>query len=258
MDRAHKRFDFSLEEEIDIPNEPLLEVDLDDDEIIYPFGGIDSISAPNPVKSDERPPHERIESLFASLKHRKRILLDTIAYVREQKPVTEVNELIDELQKNNASVYSGPDICALLEKAGAIKRVNESGEDLPPDDLEPEIVEIDGVEVYKPVSAPPVFWVATADGVAAYEGYDPIGGLNALLEDEADYASIFRRVLELASSTPGAETTLYTDAIDDDPLVQEPRRYASFFLDKLEGVDAIEWRGGWYLTDVGRDALAAL
>ena len=258
MDRIHKRFDFSIDEEIDVGNESLLEADLNDDKTVYPFGAIESASTSIVAKIDDCPTRERIDSLFASLKHRKRILLDTIAYVQEPKAVTDVNIRIEELQKNNTSVYSGPDICALLERAGAIKRVTEIGEELPSDNLEPEVVSVDGVEVYKPVSAPEVFWMATQEGVAAYEDYDPYINIKALLADEVNYVPIFKRVLELASSTPGAKTASYTAAIDDDPLVQEPRRYASFFLDKLEEVDAIEWREGWYVTDIGCDVLATL
>lgn len=258
MDRERKRFDFSIDEEFEQNDETLLEADLDEDDIALPFGGVDSISAPVVRKLDDRPPRERIEELLASLKHRKRVLLDTLDFVREPKSVAEVNGLIDELQANNVSVYSGPDICAMLEKAGAIKRVAEDGSDLPSGDLEPEIMVEDGIEVYKPVVSPPVFWLATDVGIAVRDEYDPLSNARQLFESEAVYAPIFKRVLELADSNPGAKTAIYTDAIDDDPLVQEPRRYASFFMDKLESVDAVEWRDGWFLTDTGREALKFL
>lgn len=48
------------------------------------------------------------------------------------------------------------------------------------------------------------------------------------------------------------------DVIDDEPVLQSPKRYAMYFIDKLEHAGAVEWRGSWTITDAGREYLASL
>ena len=46
-------------------------------------------------------------------------------------------------------------------------------------------------------------------------------------------------------------------AVDGDPLCQEPRRFCGFFRGKLEETGAIEWRDAWTITELGRSVLAS-
>ena len=41
-----------------------------------------------------------------------------------------------------------------------------------------------------------------------------------------------------------------------DPVTKSPKRYAMYFVDKLERAGAVDWEGSWVITEAGRDYLA--
>ena len=47
------------------------------------------------------------------------------------------------------------------------------------------------------------------------------------------------------------------DVVDDEPALQNPKRYAMYFIDKLEHAGAVEWTGQWSATEHGRAYLHA-
>lgn len=65
----------------------------------------------------------------------------------------------------------------------------------------------------------------------------------------------------MRSSAPSRSSSCTTkeldQAVDGDPLCQEPRRFCGFFRGKLEETGAIEWRDAWTITDLGRSVLAS-
>lgn len=105
----------------------------------------------------------------------------------------------------------------------------------------------------------PSFWLATEDGLAAVEANQPAGRLQELLAESGAYLPIYQRALQLCvASEDGASLASLSAAIDHDPLVQNPRRAVTFFIDKLKECEALAWNGAWVTTEVGRAALFSL
>ena len=211
-----------------------------------------------PAPADERPAEERTADLLASMAPRRKVLLSILAHCFEPRPVAQVNALVDELQQNNFSVYSAANLCALLEKAGALERVTADGQ--PADDVEsePRVVVVDGVEYLEAGDPVEVCWLATDAGRAAVEADKPLERLRDLLDRDAAYLPIYKRILVLCAAEGGAKTPDINAAVDNDPLVQKPRFYAPHFVDKLEKCDALAWQKAWVVTEVGRAGLEML
>ena len=56
----------------------------------------------------------------------------------------------------------------------------------------------------------------------------------ALYETEPQYGAIFTTCLELCARDGGASLREIGDVVDDEPVLQNPKRYAMYFIDKLE------------------------
>lgn len=209
-------------------------------------------------KPEGLPAAERIERLFENLATRRRVMLGILAYVEEPRRADALQAKVDELQAHDKSVYNGFGFSQLLEEAGAIERVAEDGS---PYDEEaeqaPDIVEIDGVRFYRPTDGKQVFWRATDEGRAYLRADNPEGRMAALFADQARYRPIYRRVLELCAGE-GCSRMALEAAVEADPLVQDPRRFCSFFTKGLEDVGALTWDGLWKTTTVGACGLALL
>ena len=247
--------------------DPLADTGLDDDEELeFPVGdgsNLKAAGAETPVRPvpahDLRPAAERTAELFASMPTRRKTLLAILAYCDEPRPVADVAQYIDELKQRDRSVFTAADLTALLERAGAVERVDESGAPYQDVTLEPKTVVIDGVEYLEPATPPVACWLATEAGRAVLEGNRPAEALQALFEEEGAYLAIYKRVLTLASDAQGATAKQLARAIDSDPLLKSPRYYSSRFVEKLNQCDALSWEGKvWMITAVGREALDQL
>lgn len=207
---------------------------------------------------DTRTPEERIDDLFKSMAPRRKVLLGILAFVEEPQTVTDVNAHVDKLQEDNFSVYTAANLCSLLERAGAIERVTVDGTPADEVETEPKTVVVDGVEYLEAAEPVEVFWRITEAGQAKLDSDKPIDRLRALLEEDAKYATIYKRVLMLCNDASGATTPTINGVVDNDPLVQKPRLYAPHFVDKLEKCDALEWRKAWFTTEIGKQGLEML
>lgn len=208
--------------------------------------------------ADTRPAAERIADLFGSMAPRRKILLGILSFCQTPQPVAAVNTETDRLQENNSSVYTAANLCTLLEKAGALRRVTEDGEDFSQAKVEPRVIEIDGVEYLEPGTAPEAYWVDTAEGREAFEADKPLERLAELFVTDARYLPIYKRILTLCAQEGGQTAKDLGAAVDFDPLVQTPRLYAPRFVDRLEKCDALMWAKPWVTTDIGKDGLALL
>ena len=207
------------------------------------------------VPVDNRTAEERTADLLTSMNSQRKTLLNILSFCIEKQTVTDVNNLVEKLKEYNYSVYSAADLCTLLEKAGALERVTAEGEDATEVKAEPKTVVVDGVEYLEAAEAPETFWLTTSAGQAALDADKPLERMHELLESDATYASIYERVLSLCSAEGGANTKDLGNEIDDDPMLQKPRYYATRFVDRLEKCDALEWKGAWCITDIGKQAL---
>lgn len=206
--------------------------------------------------SPNLPAPERIADLLHKMAPRKKTLLSIIRHCEEKKAVDEVSSYVDSLQKTNFSVYSPATLCSLLERAGALVRVNDAGEPATEAMAEPQVsTGEDGMEYLAAAKQKPTYWLATADGLAAAK--TPVPSIADLLEKEASYLPIYHRILSLCAQGGGASIAELNEAVKDDPLLKSPRRFATFFLDELEGCDAVAWNGRWVATESGREALAS-
>lgn len=207
---------------------------------------------------DTRTPEERIDDLFKSMAPRRKVLLGILAFVEEPQTVDAVNAHVDKLQEDNFSVYSAANLCSLLERAGAIERVTADGTPADEVEVEPKTVVVDGVEYLEAAEPVEVFWRITPAGQAKLDSDKPVDRLRALLDEDAKYAVIYKRILTLCAAEGGATTPAINGKVDNDPLVQKPRLYAPHFVDKLEKCDALEWRKAWYTTEIGKQGLEML
>lgn len=208
--------------------------------------------------ADDRPAKERIAELMSAMEPHRKVLFSILAACPEPRPVSEVNALVDELQQNNYSVYTAANLCALLERAGAIERVTPDGAPADNLDAEPKVVVVDGVEYLEAREPVQVCWLITDAGRAALEADKPFERLRSLFEEDAVYLAIYQRILTMCTAGGGAQISAINEAVNCDPLLQEPRLYASHFIDKLEECDALAWQKTWSTTEVGRAGLELL
>lgn len=248
----------------DSPYNPPIEFDFDDFDDLTPAEQqvADAPVAPAPdaapfVVRDERTAEERTRDLFTRMAPHRATLLSILELCTEPQGAFTVYAHVDALRAGDFSVFSGASLCSHLEKAGALERIV-------PEDANPEApaqlrtVVVDGVEYLEPQKAPEILWVTTPVGAAVLAADDPASRMRELFAREARYLPIFQRILELCAAEDGATVPALGDAVDDDPLVQEPRFYALYFVDLLDKCGAIQWQQTWHITDVGREGLALL
>lgn len=261
--------DYNAEPEIDAYNEP--------SPFEIPANPYVDTAATVPVRVDTRTPEERIADLFDQMATHRKTLEGVIGACTEPQPASELYAYIESLQETDFSVFSAASICAALERAGALVRLADETE-APAENEEgaaPEadatahseeaaeaaaatVVAEDGVEYLDIKPAAETQWQATAEGLAFVNAKDPMAAIKNLFETEASYLPIFKRALTMAAADGGTTLPKLEEAINEDPLVQEPRFYAPYFAELLEQCDALEWRGGWHASSIGVQALELL
>jgi hypothetical protein len=103
-----------------------------------------------------------------------------------------------------------------------------------------------------------VFWLITDEGREYLGTDDPYGRLIELIAEEPHYRTIYVRLLEYCSNEVGRSSEELGKLIDDDPLVQKPRKYFSYFVKKLEDCSALSWASKWHTSDLGKKGLELL
>lgn len=198
---------------------------------------------------------QAIEELLRRNPGRAPVFLAIIEACCDTRTTSEVAQVVEHAQAENRSVYTPLSLCTILERAGALtSEVPESAE---------EVVEQDGdIEYLEIREAPEARWTATDDGLTVLAEHREGAALRELLRSpsELSYRPIYERVLSFCAERPRAKCDI--DAlIDDDPLVQSPRRYSNHFIELLESREALAWHdGGWNATELGRrylDEIAA-
>lgn len=222
-----------------------------DEEDVLPYlGDPDADHAPK-VVVDERPAAVRTAELFDRMKTRRKVLLGAIGACLEPAEVAAVHAKVDELQADQRSVFDGPALCALLERAGAIEQVR--GEE-----QQPRTVVVDGVECLEPAAEVAVRYVATDAGRAMLEADKPADRLHEVLERDAVYKPIYLRILKACGEEGGKSAKELGELVDHDPLVQDPRFWAAHFFNILSECDALTWNKAWTTTELGWKAVEEL
>lgn len=242
-------------------------VPLSDEEDLPPLIG-ETLEEREPMV-DMRPPHERIEEMFEKMRSHKRVFLQLIDYCREPKSASDMDARTEELTAHAFSVYSPVVIRELLEGAGAIEylksekeRARDAAEAAGEEPLGErasesyfdgtEEVELEYLEIGEVQQG---LWAATADGLAVVDEQDDLGESRDLLAQEPHYLDIYHQILDYCSDARGRTVKEIDRLVNDSPLLKEPRRYSGYFVSRLEQKGSLEWRGGWYTTDIGRTVL---
>ena len=258
------QFDFSFESDLDEfdPLQDSAEDIENEDELSDPISA--SADTTSPIESQnipevpEKPAEERTADLLKSMNSQRKTLLGILSFCLEPQNVAQVNTLIEKLKVHNYTVYSAANLCSLLEKSGALERITADGEDAETAETEPRIVVVDGVEYYEAADAPKTYWATTEAGKAALDADKPLERVHELLDEEKAYSVIYKRILTICAQKGGATVAVLSEAIDNDPLVQNPRYYATRFVERLEKCDALVWEDTWITTETGKAALELL
>ena len=199
---------------------------------------------------------ERTRQLLEDMPGRRRAVVTLLAYLREAHTPEEVRAEIARIQAHDASAYSAGSYCMLLEEAGAIERLAIDGAILPDARQSPEVVEEDDGRFYKPGPKLAFMWKATQAGAQVLRENEPDVLIGALMETDGKYREIYTCIMRMCMQQ-GCPISVLNDAVDLDPLVQEPPLKASYFVERLEKAGALAWDGLWTTTDAGIDWLGA-
>jgi hypothetical protein len=92
----------------------------------------------------------------------------------------------------------------------------------------------------------PSLWATTKEGIRAFEEEASEDKLEALFVSESAYKAIYLRVLNFckeAKSRMEIETHL-----ENQPLLENPKIYANYFIETLERAGGLFWNGAWKTT----------
>ena len=200
---------------------------------------------------------DAIEELLHRNPGRKPVFLQIIEFCCDEHTSEEVAQLVEQAQAENRSVYTPQSLCTILERAGALVSRTEEPE-APEEQGEgdsPAEQDCDGeAEAHMPAAHPTTYWTSTDEGLTVLAAHREGSALEELLasDTESVYLPVYERVLAFCAQEPRIKPQI--DAIvDDDPLVQKPRRYSNHFIELLENREALSWHdGGWNATDLGR------
>ncbi len=209
----------------------------------------------SPYAEDD--PARPVDDLIADMAPQRKILMHILELCRNRTSNADVAAEVERMHEFMPTVYTATDFCTLLEEAGALDRVNADGSAYDVSTMEPSIIEEDGVRYYVANEPSDLYWETAAPGITILEDDDPVGRAQGFFDDDPDLLPLYKRILEMCDGD-GCSIDEICEAVDSDPLVQSPRIYGPFFVDRLEKCDAIEWEGVWRRTDIGAEVLGLL
>lgn len=283
FDAANLASDVELDEGYD----PLEYLEGEDDE---DWMDDDGLLLPNPVPPEEpvrRAPavvyspetagsvRQALHDLVTVNASRRAILLGIVDRARDGVRSSELFPAIEEMQKDNLSVYEPISYCRMLERAGAL--VMERPEDgvgreaaqgalaggaanaLPDDGGdEEELCGVTYLSIDEDDAADPV-WRATEEGLAAYE--ELVQGTEwreKIFGPDAKYAEVYLAVMKMMKDGGVDKRTLAGKA-ETFEVTKRPLKLGPYFIDVLEATSAVAWHdGAWHLTDLGARLLPEL
>ena len=241
---------------------------------------------------DTRTAQERFRDLLKETPGQRRVMLALVDYAREPKTGAEMDARTEDLLRYGFSVYSPVIFRELLEEAGALRYVllDDEGSEVAADEAAgvadaqaeagtggpgvvdaatgtaygapvlrsedyfdgEETVELEFLEVADERLG---LWVATPEGLEVVDEQDDAGEIRKLLAAEPQYLDIYHQILDYCCEEGGRSAKEIDRLVNDSPLLEEPRRYSGYFVGRLERKGALEWRGGWCTTQVGRDMI---
>ncbi len=258
---------FAIDDDFDPLATTGIEVDEEPDEFAEfsaPIPDAELSRVPEPVVL---PPEQRIENLLKGLPGQRFRVLHLVELAHEE-PLTleQLAMQLDEAYPQRASVFSAPQLVELLEQAGGLEvvgQVQPDGEEalaaeetaLDLDALSDEELEslLDSEENRLEVEeAPAYLYLATPEGIAAHNKYVNLEVIETLVTEEPRYAEVYRTIFQLVCAGDGATMKELDSAVNALEVLQNPKRFCGYFLDRLEKAGAVEYRDLWRATTRGR------
>jgi len=192
---------------------------------------------------------------YPSLRH---ALYRALECCQSFRTTAEVEEAVTPLVPG-ASVYSVVTLLDWLHRAGALERpvLGDAADQYSPVEATASAPAVGALSTSDAVPQVARLWQTTPAGIAVLERFAPSRLLRELQETEdVRYLHIYPIVLAFCDEEPRSTKEIDTLLVDH-PDLQNPRRYASYFINKLGEVGAIEWNGKWSTTEIGRSAIQA-
>ncbi|MDR0500234.1 MAG: hypothetical protein LBG97_03170 [Coriobacteriales bacterium] len=107
-----------------------------------------------------------------------------------------------------------------------------------------------GPEYLTIVNKPKGYWLSSTEALAFLESMDFGRALEQMLAEEPQYREIYLRILSFCVKNARSKEQLNM-LVDNDLLLQNPRRYSGYFIERLDECGALAWMPNWQTTDVG-------
>lgn len=237
-------------------------VDQDEMEDDNPYDTIDYPTMREMPEHQQRAPRYTPESMGSAQSalralidrnpSRRAVLLKIIDTCRDGCASSELVRVVDEVQRNNISVYEPLTLARMLERAGALEL-----EEPEPAETEEDVE--DGVEYLEITEEVDPVWTSTPEALEVYDEFQEGNEFkDIVLDRDSKYIDVYRAVLELLADHPCKREEI-DKVVDGFEVVQKPRRFGEHFIDMLERTDAIWWSNhAWNISDLGRRMLATM
>ena len=192
-------------------------------------------------------PHTQITELLADMGAQKDQLLAIIDFCREERTSAEIDEMLAPYQEYRKSVYTPINMRSLLEGAGALTYLSH-------DEAPEETCDEEGNLVI-PEDRGEGTWLATNAAIEVFEEQDPFADLVHALDDDGAYLPVYLHVLAFVNEKDRSISEIEHD-VAESSLIEGDKRQPGYFVGKLEDIGALEWRGIWTLSDLGKQYLA--
>lgn len=276
---------FAIDDDFDPLAETGFEADDDFDpneEYIAPIPDADKSVVPPAVIL---PPEERIAQLIKGIPGQTFRIIHGIELCAGEARLAE--DIAADLERDfpqRISVYDAMQVLKLLERAGALERVEmepvvgdevddiaaeaeveaaaiaaanaEALKDMEAFDNEDDLDEFAG-EYLTPTPAPPVWYQATEAGLDAITKYASEQTIVNVIAEEPKYLPIYHQVLSMLAEEDGQSMKDLDAAVNGDPLLVSPKRFCGYFLDRLDRSGAAVFKDSrWRITPRGASVLA--
>jgi hypothetical protein len=93
-------------------------------------------------------------------------------------------------------------------------------------------------------------WYTTEAGREALDRSSPADRLRRLLIEEPNYKEIYQQLLEFCMAAKS--TSDIEDLLRANPVLEIPKVYPNYLIDRLETAGGLEWTGQWLTTEAGK------
>ncbi|MDR2721730.1 MAG: hypothetical protein LBB35_02535 [Coriobacteriaceae bacterium] len=234
---------------------------------------------------------DTIERLVNTMPGTRGLLFGIMEFCREAQEPAEIDSYVTEQLQYYPSVHSPVEFRSFLEKAGALDflptetkdsdaeasenaeapETNEGDDAVNADDVSDTTDAsdtADAVEEKKYATDFPVdeegflipaperlgLWQTSEQGKAYLASVDYQKRFEELLQVDQSLSGIYYEILELCSDEPQSIDDL-NSKLKTSLETLNSKKYAGFFVERLENYDALKWEKKWKTTEVGKELL---